>query len=157
VTKQRSRFRPRIVGPEGAAKMRLPSIVAAVVCGILLLSAPRLVEASNATSTTGPNALWVQPSNTWYVACPRARLALSCLLTPFYRYGIDGTWSNFMFAVGSPAQMVYLTVATALSEIWVVESSGCSPGKSQVPRVSVAVLLTRGTSPTVHQCARWCL
>lgn len=32
-----------------------------------------------------------------------------------------------MFAVGSPAQLVYLTVATALSEIWVVGSGGCGP------------------------------
>ncbi|KAK3944767.1 aspartic peptidase domain-containing protein [Diplogelasinospora grovesii] len=79
--------------------MRLPYLVAAAVCDILLLSAPQLVGASS--------ALWIQPSNTWY--------------------GIDGTWSNFAFGVGSPSQMVYLTVATALSEIWVVENGGCVP------------------------------
>ncbi|KAK3318656.1 aspartic peptidase domain-containing protein [Apodospora peruviana] len=84
--------------------MRLPFLVAAVVCDILLLSAPLLVAAADAPSS---QALWIQPSTTWY--------------------GIDGTWSNFMFAVGSPAQLVYLTVATALSELWLVESGGCPP------------------------------
>ncbi|KAK0722105.1 aspartic peptidase domain-containing protein [Lasiosphaeria miniovina] len=79
--------------------MRLPYLVVAVVCDVLLLSAPRLVTASE--------ALWIQPSGEWY--------------------GIDGNWSSFGFAVGAPAQIVYLTVATALSEIWVVETGGCSP------------------------------
>ena len=45
------------------------------------------------------------------------------------RYGIDGTWSNFAFFIGSPAQVVYLTVATALSELWVVSSGGCYPSE----------------------------
>lgn len=33
-----------------------------------------------------------------------------------------------MFAVGSPAQIVYLTPATALSETWVVGAGGCASG-----------------------------
>ncbi|KAK0745075.1 aspartic peptidase domain-containing protein [Apiosordaria backusii] len=43
------------------------------------------------------------------------------------RYGIDGTWSNFMFVIGSPAEIVYLTPSTALSEIWTISSGGCHP------------------------------
>jgi hypothetical protein len=31
--------------------------------------------------------------------------------------------------VGAPAQIVYLTVATALSEIWVISTGGCTPGE----------------------------
>jgi hypothetical protein len=52
-----------------------------------------------------------------------------CVFLPVDRYGIDGTWSNFAFYVGSPAQVVYLTVATALSEIWVISSGGCVPSE----------------------------
>ncbi|KAK0636903.1 aspartic peptidase domain-containing protein [Bombardia bombarda] len=77
--------------------MRLPFLVAAVICVILLLAAPQLVAASN--------ALWFETSGTWY--------------------GIDGDWSNFVFAIGSPAQIVYISPATTLSEIWVVESTAC--------------------------------
>ncbi|KAK8010520.1 eukaryotic aspartyl protease [Apiospora arundinis] len=40
-------------------------------------------------------------------------------------YGIDGNWSSIGLLVGEPAQQVDVTVNTALSELWVVESSGC--------------------------------
>ncbi|KAK7956937.1 eukaryotic aspartyl protease [Apiospora aurea] len=42
-----------------------------------------------------------------------------------YRYGIDGNWSAIGLFVGEPAQQVDVTVNTALSELWVVESTGC--------------------------------
>ncbi|KAL2024021.1 hypothetical protein VTK56DRAFT_256 [Thermocarpiscus australiensis] len=85
--------------------MRLPSLGAAVVRDLLLLlSISRTVAASEPPT---PSPLWIQPSGEWY--------------------GIDGTWSNFLFAVGSPAQLVYLTVATTLSEIWVISTGGCVP------------------------------
>ncbi|KAK0714681.1 aspartic peptidase domain-containing protein [Lasiosphaeris hirsuta] len=86
--------------------MRLPYLVA--VCDLLLLSAPIIVAADDipGPESTAAAALWVQPATTWY--------------------GIDGTWSNFAFVVGSPPQIVYLSVATVLSEIWVVETGGCS-------------------------------
>jgi len=59
---------------------------------------------------------------------------MALLLTPSpSRYGIDGDWSNFAFFIGSPAQAVYLTPATALSEIWVVSTGGCVPGESMPP------------------------
>ncbi|KAM7200044.1 Aspartic peptidase domain containing protein [Naviculisporaceae sp. PSN 640] len=83
--------------------MRLPYRLAAVVCDIVLLLATR-VAAVDSPST---EALWVQPSTQWY--------------------GIDGTWSNFAFAAGSPGQIVYLTVATILSEIWLIDTGGCPP------------------------------
>ncbi|KAK3390999.1 aspartic peptidase domain-containing protein [Podospora didyma] len=84
--------------------MRLPYLVATVVCDILLWSVPGVVAEP---VSPVPEALWIQPSGDWG--------------------GIDGNWSNFLFAVGAPAQIVYLTVATALSELWVVETGGCSP------------------------------
>ncbi|KAK8079795.1 hypothetical protein PG997_007613 [Apiospora hydei] len=40
-------------------------------------------------------------------------------------YGIDGNWSAIGLFVGEPAQQVDVTVNTALSELWVVESTGC--------------------------------
>ncbi|OIW28450.1 acid protease [Coniochaeta ligniaria NRRL 30616] len=78
--------------------MRLSCLTAAIL-GDALFSAVRPVVASD--------ALWIQPSGNWL--------------------GIDGDWSTFGFSVGAPLQHVELTVSTALSEIWVVESSGCSP------------------------------
>jgi len=46
------------------------------------------------------------------------------------RYGIDGNWSSFAALVGVGGQLpVYLSVATALSEIWVVQTYGCTPGR----------------------------
>ncbi|KAL2200682.1 aspartic peptidase domain-containing protein [Corynascus similis CBS 632.67] len=98
--------------------MRLPYLGSAVVRDVLLvllsvsqLAVVRAASASAAATTSSesptPSPLWIQPSGDWY--------------------GIDGTWSNFAFYVGSPAQVVYLTVATALSEIWVVSTGGCVP------------------------------
>ncbi|KAK1776061.1 aspartic peptidase domain-containing protein [Copromyces sp. CBS 386.78] len=96
--------------------MRLPYLTFAVFhVGFLLLpSAPSLVRATTTAPTT-PEPLWVQPSGEWF--------------------GIDGSWSNFMFAVGSPAQIVYLTPATALSETWVVGAGGCASGPGNQPCV----------------------
>ncbi|KAJ4406468.1 hypothetical protein N0V85_004519 [Neurospora sp. IMI 360204] len=96
--------------------MRLPYLSFAVCpAGFLLLSSvPSLVRAGT-TATTSPEPVWVQPSGEWY--------------------GIDGTWSNFMFAVGSPAQIVYLTPATALSETWVIGAGGCASGPGNQPCV----------------------
>ncbi|KAL2173844.1 aspartic peptidase domain-containing protein [Thermothelomyces heterothallicus CBS 202.75] len=95
--------------------MRLPYLGAAVVHDVLLLlSVSHLVTAQTAAADSAadsdsptPSPLWIQPSGDWY--------------------GIDGTWSNFAFYIGSPAQVVYLTVATALSEIWVISTGGCVP------------------------------
>ncbi|KAL2267786.1 hypothetical protein VTJ83DRAFT_5063 [Remersonia thermophila] len=97
--------------------MRLPcpgtaAAVAVRDALLLLFFTARLVAAiadPAATDSESPAAtpLWIQPSGEWY--------------------GIDGTWSHFSFFVGSPAQIVYLTVATVLSEIWVVSSGGCTP------------------------------
>ncbi|KAK4126551.1 acid protease [Parathielavia appendiculata] len=88
--------------------MRLPWLGAAVVRDVLLLfSASQAVVVQAATESSSPGPLWIQPSGEWY--------------------GIDGTWSNFAFYVGSPAQVVYLTAATTLSEIWVVSTGGCVP------------------------------
>ncbi|KAK8106210.1 eukaryotic aspartyl protease family protein [Apiospora kogelbergensis] len=63
-----------------------------------------------ATGTLGSadlEPLWLEPSQKWHV------------------YGIDGNWSAIGLLVGEPAQQVDVTVNTALSELWVVESSGC--------------------------------
>lgn len=101
--------------------MRLPYLGAAVVRDALLLLSvsPLAVAAAPATTTTAgsaaaatseppdPSPLWIQSSGAWY--------------------GIDGQWSGFSFYVGSPAQIVSLTVATTLSEIWVVSNGGCVP------------------------------
>ncbi|KAK4140627.1 aspartic peptidase domain-containing protein [Dichotomopilus funicola] len=95
--------------------MRLPYLGAAVVRDVLLLlSVSRLAFGADASSANDdtpepetPAPLWIQPSGDWY--------------------GIDGTWSNFAFYIGSPAQVVYLTAATALSETWVVSTGGCVP------------------------------
>ncbi|KAK4165216.1 aspartic peptidase domain-containing protein [Cladorrhinum sp. PSN259] len=96
--------------------MRLPRLRVAVVCDILLLlSESRLAVATpdpaTPTSTAAPAKkpaapLWIQPSGEWFDS-------------------FDGKWSNFMFVVGfSP---VYLTPATALSEIWTISTGGCKP------------------------------
>lgn len=95
---------------QGAATMRLPCLsAAAVVCDVLLLlSVSGIVAAADAATDDKKepaSPLWIQPSGEWY--------------------GIDGTWSNFMFAVGSPATLVYLTPATTLSEIWTISTGGC--------------------------------
>ncbi|KAK4099677.1 acid protease [Parathielavia hyrcaniae] len=88
--------------------MRLPWLGAAAVRDVLLLfCVSQAVAAHGATEPSSPSPLWIQPSGEWY--------------------GIDGTWSNFAFFVGSPAQVVYLTAATTLSEIWVVSTGGCIP------------------------------
>lgn len=96
--------------------MRLPYLSFAVIPTrfLLLSSVPSLVRAGT-TATSSPEPVWVQPSGEWY--------------------GIDGTWSNFMFAVGSPAQIVYLTPATALSETWVIGAGGCTSGPGNLPCV----------------------
>ncbi|KAI1505384.1 aspartic peptidase domain-containing protein [Biscogniauxia marginata] len=70
----------------------------AVVIGTLLL-VPASVCADE------PSALWLTPSQKWY--------------------GIDGNWSSTGLLVGDPAQEIDVTVSTSLSEIWVVETSGC--------------------------------
>ncbi|KAK3306887.1 aspartic peptidase domain-containing protein [Chaetomium strumarium] len=88
--------------------MRSPNLGAAVVRDVLLLVfVSQVIATAAASDPPTPDPLWIQPSGEWY--------------------GIDGTWSNFAFYVGSPAQVVYLTVATALSEIWVISSGGCVP------------------------------
>ncbi|KAK0672715.1 aspartic peptidase domain-containing protein [Cercophora samala] len=88
--------------------MRLPCRSTAVICDILLLLSASTLAAADDAATKPPAApLWIQPSGEWY--------------------GIDGTWSNFMFVIGSPAEIVYLTPSTALSEIWTISSGGCHP------------------------------
>jgi len=97
--------------------MRLSCLRGAVVYDILLLlSTSRLALATPAPSSATPAAapkeqaapLWIQPSGEWFDS-------------------FDGKWSNFMFVVGfSP---VYLTPATALSEIWTISTGGCTPSK----------------------------
>ncbi|KAI3341970.1 aspartic peptidase domain-containing protein [Ustulina deusta] len=69
------------------------------VVGTLLLI-PSLVHAAV------PSALWLEPSLNWH--------------------GIDGNWSSTTLFVGEPAQEIDVVVSTSLSEIWVVESSGCA-------------------------------
>ncbi|KAI3332105.1 acid protease [Xylariaceae sp. AK1471] len=68
------------------------------VIGTLLL-APGFVHAA------GPSALWLEPSLNWH--------------------GIDGNWSSTRLFVGEPAQEVDVIVSTSLSELWLVEDSGC--------------------------------
>ncbi|KAI0489871.1 aspartic peptidase domain-containing protein [Xylaria cf. heliscus] len=75
--------------------MRHP-LVAAI--GTLLL-APSLVHAA------GPSALWLEPSLKWH--------------------GVDGNWSSTTLFVGEPAQELDVVVSTSLSELWVVENTGC--------------------------------
>ncbi|KAI5917113.1 aspartic peptidase domain-containing protein [Camillea tinctor] len=69
----------------------------AAIIGTLLV--PALVCAGE------PSALWLAPSQKWY--------------------GIDGNWSSTGLLVGDPAQGIDVTVSTSLSEIWVVETTGC--------------------------------
>ncbi|KAI1491466.1 aspartic peptidase domain-containing protein [Biscogniauxia mediterranea] len=69
----------------------------AVIIGTLLV--PVSVYADE------PSALWLAPSHEWY--------------------GIDGNWSSTGLLVGDPAQGIDVTVSTSLSEIWVVETTGC--------------------------------
>lgn len=124
--------------------MRLPYLGAAVVRDLLLLLlllavSPLAAAADDASSdppSSGP--LWIQPSGEWCVTASFVSLVSlppslsaqprACADHPG-RYGIDGTWSNFAFFIGAPAQVVYLSVATALSELWVVSSGGCVPGE----------------------------
>ncbi|KAH8163415.1 hypothetical protein CIB48_g4843 [Xylaria polymorpha] len=75
--------------------MRHPLVA---VVGTLLL-APGLVLAA------GPSALWLEPSLKWH--------------------GIDGNWSSTTLFVGEPAQEIDVIVSTSLSELWLVESTGC--------------------------------
>ncbi|KAI1076822.1 acid protease [Whalleya microplaca] len=67
------------------------------IVGTLLV--PGLVNADDL------GAFWIEPSQKWY--------------------GIDGNWSSIGLFVGEPAQEIDVTVSTSLSEIWVVEKSGC--------------------------------
>ncbi|KAI0391059.1 acid protease [Xylariaceae sp. FL0594] len=53
----------------------------------------------------GPSALWLEPSLKWY--------------------GIDGNWSSTSLFVGEPIQELHVLVSTSISELWVVETSGC--------------------------------
>ncbi|KAI1631153.1 aspartic peptidase domain-containing protein [Biscogniauxia mediterranea] len=69
----------------------------AVIIGTLLV--PVSVYADE------PSALWLAPSHEWY--------------------GIDGNWSSTGLLMGDPAQGIDVTVSTSLSEIWVVETTGC--------------------------------
>ncbi|KAI2620112.1 acid protease [Hypoxylon sp. NC1633] len=71
----------------------------AIIVGTLLV--PDFVYADDL------NGLWIEPSPKWY--------------------GVDGNWSSIGLFVGEPAQEVDVTISTSLSEIWVVESGGCSP------------------------------
>lgn len=68
------------------------------VVGALLL-APTLIHADK------PKALWFEPSLRWY--------------------GIDGNWSSTTLFVGEPAQEIDVLVSTSISEVWLVENSGC--------------------------------
>ncbi|KAI0457500.1 aspartic peptidase domain-containing protein [Xylaria acuta] len=72
------------------------SLVAVV--GTLLL-APGLVYAG------APSALWLEPSLKWH--------------------GIDGNWSSTTLFVGEPAQELDVVVSTSISELWLVENTGC--------------------------------
>ncbi|KAI1422400.1 aspartic peptidase domain-containing protein [Xylaria sp. FL1777] len=65
-----------------------------------LLLIPSLVHAD------APSALWLEPSLNWH--------------------GVDGNWSSTTFFVGEPAQEIDVVVSTSLSEVWVVENSGCA-------------------------------
>ncbi|KAJ3571455.1 hypothetical protein NPX13_g5371 [Xylaria arbuscula] len=40
-------------------------------------------------------------------------------------HGVDGNWSSTTLFVGEPAQQIDVVVSTSLSEVWVVEKSGC--------------------------------
>ncbi|TGJ83066.1 hypothetical protein E0Z10_g5715 [Xylaria hypoxylon] len=40
-------------------------------------------------------------------------------------HGIDGNWSSTTLFVGEPAQEIDIVVSTSISEVWVVENSGC--------------------------------
>ncbi|KAI0419143.1 aspartic peptidase domain-containing protein [Xylaria grammica] len=60
-----------------------------------LLLLPSLVYAD------GLSALWLEP------------------------YGVDGNWSSTSLFVGEPAQEIDVVVSTSISELWVVENSGC--------------------------------
>jgi hypothetical protein len=97
-------------------------VFAAALGGSLLLG-PLLVAAAD--------PLWIQPSTSWQVpfakrAAQVPSLSILMMLTDHHRLGIDGNWSTFQFLVGSPPQYVNLLPSTTLSEIWVVEDSGCS-------------------------------
>ncbi len=116
--------------------MRLSCLgaAAAVRDALLLLTLFRLAvtnAAADATADPPPNAgpLWLQPSTQWCVHGNTLILPFGLADRPG-RLGIDGTWSTFTFYVGSPAQVVYLGVATTLSELWVVSNGGCVPGQS---------------------------
>ncbi|KAK5657660.1 hypothetical protein OQA88_2732 [Cercophora sp. LCS_1] len=86
--------------------MRLSHLAAAVVCDILLATLNVVAVLDYETDSADLSALWLAPSTTWY--------------------GIDGTWSNFALSLGTPLRTVYLTPATALSEVWVVQNHGCA-------------------------------
>ncbi|KAI1113162.1 aspartic peptidase domain-containing protein [Nemania sp. NC0429] len=64
-----------------------------------LLLAPTLIHADT------PKALWFEPSSRWH--------------------GIDGNWSSMTLFVGDPAQELDVIVSTSISEVWLVENSGC--------------------------------
>jgi hypothetical protein len=114
-------------------KMRLTCLVAAILGDILLFAVRPVI---------GADAIWVQPSGNWYVVVVEFPFFFNAGLaslsssssngqTPYClcRFGIDGDWSSFAFGVGAPMQHVELTVSTALSEIWVIENTGCSPSE----------------------------
>lgn len=107
--------------------MRLSRRAATVICDILLAAAT-VVALDYETDSADLSALWLAPSPTWYVVqsvAPRP----CCFSHARCRYGIDGTWSNFAVSLGTPLRTVYLTPATALSEVWVIQNHGCTQGK----------------------------
>ncbi|KAK8042757.1 Candidapepsin-2 [Apiospora phragmitis] len=68
-----------------------------------------------------------------------------------YRYGIDGNWSAIVLFVGEPAQQVDVTVNTALSELWVVESSGCDSRNGDYAMETIVVYDSARQSQTALQ------
>lgn len=87
-------------------------------------------------------------------------------LTWRHRLGIDGTWSTFDVQVGSQdTETVSLTVSTALSEIWIIENTGCGPSKSScaIPEKGGIISQTRVHAnpltdvrrPSLYRGKRW--
>ncbi|KAI1852504.1 hypothetical protein JX266_002682 [Neoarthrinium moseri] len=91
-----------------------------------LLSISRLVQAD-------VEALWLEPSLKWY--------------------GVDGNWSSMGLFVGEPAQQVDVTVSTCLSEIWVVETTGC--GSSVLCETARGGLFDRRASNSWTSLGPW--
>ncbi|KAH6659567.1 aspartic peptidase domain-containing protein [Truncatella angustata] len=96
-----------------------PISYAAAISGFLLATLT-LIQANG-------DALWLEPSSKWY--------------------GIDGNWSSVGLYVGEPSQQVDVIVSTSLSEIWVIESSGCGS--------SALCTAARGNVFNISQSSSW--